>query len=174
MDKNWIIAGFIGLGAILLMNKSASQIPQSSKYTYTLSVNSLICKHWQFIESRSYMLVLNDGESINLNITFNLPIDKTIDIVDIRFHNVCSTSEGYGKIYAYVNNQSALPTIGIVNNEIPIYVGFPSCPNYGTVFTTVWDTDDVKGNGVYNYTYVYKGSTPLYIKSLELYVTNKI
>lgn len=178
MSKGEIIVGLVGIGVVALVaNKyfSSSPVPSNgSKYSYNITVNNLLCKHWQFIESRPYNIVLNNGESITLNITYSLPPDKTIDIVDIRFHNICSTTEGHGMIYAYVNGKPALPTIGISNTKIPIYLGFPSCPNYGTVFTTVWDTDDVKGNGTFQYVYTYEGNTPLYVKSLELYVTNKL
>lgn len=169
-NENWIIVGAIGIGAILMM-KSPVKSMQPQQYNYSIIVDNFICKHWSYIESRPYIIVLNSGDSINLTITYNIPSNEVIDLVDIRFHNICSTSEGHGKMYAYVNGNPALPTIGVVNTKSPIYLGFPSCSEYGTVFTTIWDTNDTKGIGTYNYLYTYEGSTPLYVKSLELYVT---
>lgn len=170
MDNDWMI-GAIGIGIVgmSLINRASP----SPTYIYTVNVSNFTCKNWQYIESRPYQIVLYPGDSISLNITYNLNYGQVIDIVDVRFHNISGMIEGYGKIYATVNGSPALPTIGTVNQNIPIYVAFPSYPNYGTVFTTIWDTDDVKGPGTYNYTYTYEGITPLYIKSLELYVASK-
>lgn len=177
MSKDWYV-DLIGLGVIgviaMSLTREESLQPIPIKYAYNMVTSNLICKDWQYIEAEPYRIILYNGESISINVTYNLQPGQIIDIVDIRFHNICSTLEGYGKIYAYVNGRYALPTIGVVNNKIPIYLGFPPYPDYGTVFTTVWDTDDVKGSGTYNYTYTYEGNTPLYIKSLELYVTNKL
>src|SRR5574337_1509388 len=177
MKTDWKIIGIVGLGimaASLIMKGGASVQPPIPKYIYNTTVNGFPCKHWSYIDSTPYGIVLNDNESIELNITYNIPLNQSIDIVDIRFHNVCSTSEGHGKIYAYVNGHPSLPTIGFSNVEIPIYIAFPQCPVYGTTFTTIWDTNDVKGSGTYKYTYIYRGSTPLYVKSLELYVANSL
>lgn len=163
------VLGFIGSS---LMHKNlyqnAYQLPLP-KYSYDISVNLTGCKHWQYIEPNPYSIILNNGDSIKVRLSISST--AIIDIVEIRFYNICSSiQEATGKIYSYVDDQPAVPTIGIQSLQIPIYVAIPKCPYYGTNIVTIWGTDDTRGVGTFEYTYIYEGIAPLTVKTVELYI----
>ena len=142
-----------------------------SKYTSAIRVATTACKHWQYIEKELYKIVLNNGESIEINL--NILSKEALDVVEIRFYNICN-SGGYGtsvaKMYARVDGKPALPTIGVTPTLVPMYVALPKCPSYGTTKVDVWDTSDTRKVGRTKYVYTYSGSSPLKVKTLELYI----
>jgi hypothetical protein len=126
-------------------------------------------KFWGYIEEKQYKTVMNNGDSLNINL--NTISQKDLDITEIRLYNICNVGSNpkIGKFYITVNGRPALPTIGIQPNSLPVYVAFPPCNDYGTTQTFIFDTDDSRGSGKFNYNLKYYGDT-IKIKTIELYI----
>lgn len=179
------LIGIIGIGLFLLallLILSLQYITQSDKpyeYKYNISANIVDNRQWQYIENENYKIVLNNGSSLSVN----LKIDSKdpLDIVEIRFYHPCNNNKFFlwkedmviAEMYTYIDGVPAIPTIGKVNNSEPIYIPAPTCPKYGTVVTTIWDTDDTRHSGNITYKYLFKSLTPIYIKTIELYISSK-
>jgi len=130
-------------------------------------------RYWQYIESELYKIFLNNGSIIRINLSID---DRSpLDIVEIRFYHPCNQNKDLinGEIYPYVDGTPAIPTIGKVITPKPIYISAPNCPEYGTVITMIWDTDDTKHSGNITYEFLFKGLEPIYIKTIELYIARK-
>jgi len=143
---------------------------ESAEYKYNVTIDLTDHKQWQYIEKNP--LVINNNDSIN--ITLNIQSRKPLDIVEIRFYNLCNNiSEGKtGLIYSYVDERPAIPTIGVDINNF-VYFATPKCPRYGTTITYLWDTNETRRSGTIDYYYRFEGD-PITIKSIELYIVEDL
>lgn len=143
-------------------------------YNLSVDMNPQIHKYWGYIEKDSYETTLNNDDSINIKL--DIKSDKEIDITEIRLYNVCNEGNNVetGKMYTTVNENPALPTIGFQRYLKPVYIALPQCNTYGTVSTFIWDTDDTRGLGTFEYNLKYEGKTPIKIKTIELYIVKKL
>lgn len=136
--------------------------------------------HWQYIDRDPP--IINDGDTILFKLNIypprNSPYNKPIYMVEFRFYHI--RHQGFdgtdivSTMYCDIDNeyeikQPALPGVGFIAQDTPMYLFLSDEWDYGTVKGDMWDKPGtyLPNGGYKEYLYTYHGLKPLKLNSLE-------